>query len=118
MCPLVDPQVADGLDADAYGVAGQVGDRDLVHLDDLDGPRVGPGGGGVHGLILGPVEDLVAALCADREDPVHDVGDVAGDPIGDPPDLVAAEVRTWLGAHGPPRFRRVTCVRRRRRVAP
>ena len=60
------------LDPDPDRGRGEVGERDLVHLDDLYRPRVGTGGDGPFaGLVPCLVEDGLPAVGAEVEDPVH-----------------------------------------------
>src|SRR5690348_4263166 len=60
------------LDPDPDRGRGEVGERYLLHLDDLHRPWVGPGRDGpLTGLVPGLVENGLPAVGAEVEDPVH-----------------------------------------------
>ncbi|HTQ91369.1 MAG TPA: hypothetical protein VMK84_17930, partial [Streptosporangiaceae bacterium] len=65
-------QGARGLDPDPDRGRGEVGERDLLHLDDPHRLRVGAGRDGpLAGLVARLVEDGLPAVGAEVEDPVH-----------------------------------------------
>src|SRR5215469_15982562 len=80
-------EVTNRLDSYPDRVAGEVGDRHLVHLHDLDAVRPGARGDRLAGgFALGHRQDLLPGRGAEREDPVDlaaDLRDRSADRVGD-----------------------------------
>src|SRR5262245_62074818 len=79
-------ELADRLDMDSGRVRGQVGERYLLDIDDLDRLRARPGGHRLLGrLLLGTLERLLTGDLVEREDAVDltaDLCDRGPDRIG------------------------------------
>ncbi len=85
-------ELSDGLDADAGGVARQIGKRHILDVDDLDaGTQRAGGDRRLGGFRLGVSERLVAADLGQRIDAVDLSGDLA---MAAPTALATAK---WLG---------------------